>query len=206
MSRYGTTMTVLASTITTSWEVPLMRKKINLQELKKSERTMMEILMHWLRNKRKKQKLWYPWPQQTEHSVKLETNNIRYECHVVMFLSNIHSEIVRPTRRPERKCVICNGAHWASWCREKQGKPKEQKGEATAHTAHSEFAMTVHTETSVFASVALENGKAWIDCGANEVCGSWKHWMVWHVLMSSDTVQLVFHWIGHRRCGALLQM
>ena len=38
----------------------------------------------------------YPWPQQTEHSVKLETNSIRSECHVVIFLSDSHSEIVPP--------------------------------------------------------------------------------------------------------------
>ena len=31
----------------------------------------------------------------------------------------------RSTKRPERKCVICNGLHWASQCPEKQGKPKE---------------------------------------------------------------------------------
>ena len=46
-------------------------------------------------------------------------------------------------------------SHWASQCPEKQGKPRENKGEATAHTACSEFAMVVHTETSTFARKAL---------------------------------------------------
>ena len=36
-----------------------------------------------------------------EHSVMLETNSIRYECHVVIFLSNIQSEIVPPTDQNE---------------------------------------------------------------------------------------------------------
>ena len=61
------------------------------------------------------------------------------------------SERDHPTKRPERKCVICNGPIWAPQCPEKQGKPEEQNGEATAHTAHSEFAMTGHTKTSMFA-------------------------------------------------------
>ena len=34
----------------------------------------------------------------------------------------------RYNKRPERKCVICNGPHWASQCPEKQGKPGEKKG------------------------------------------------------------------------------
>ena len=55
----------------------------------------------------------------------------------------------RYNKRPERKCVICNGSHWASQCPEKQGKPGEKKGEVTAHTAYNEFSMAVHTETSL---------------------------------------------------------
>ena len=49
---------------------------------------------------------------------------------------------------------------------------KEQDGEATAHTAHSEFAMTVHTR--MFARGALETGIALIDCGATRSLGSWE--------------------------------
>ena len=63
---------------------------------------------------------------------------------------------------------------WASQCPEKQGKPKEHNGEATAHTAHGEFAMTVHTEKSMVAREALETGKALIDCGATKSMGSWE--------------------------------
>ena len=59
--------------------------------MKEVSRTMMSILMHWPRHKKKKQKLWHPWPQQTEHCVKLETSNIRYEWHVVIFLNNSYS-------------------------------------------------------------------------------------------------------------------
>ena len=39
------------------------------------------------------------------------------------------------TKRPERKCVVCNGPHWASQCPEKQGNL---------------------TETHIFAREALE--------------------------------------------------
>ena len=78
----------------------------------------------------------------------------------------------RYNKRPERKCVICNGPHWASQCPEKQGKPGEKKGELTAHTAYDELSMSVHTETSFFAKDALENGKALIDCGATKSLGS----------------------------------
>ena len=45
----------------------------------------------------------------------------------------------------------------ASQCQEKQGKPSEKRREATAHTAYSEYAMPVHTETIIFAK--LEKGK-----------------------------------------------
>ena len=80
----------------------------------------------------------------------------------------------RPNRRQERKCVICSGPHWASQCPEKQRKPGEKKGEATAHTAYSEFTMAVHTETSMFAREALETGKAMIHCSAIRSMGSWE--------------------------------
>ena len=71
-----------------------MRKTNIFQVMKAGSRTMMSILMHWPRHKKAKQKLWHPWPQQTEHHVKLETNNIRYECDVVIFLNNSCGEIV----------------------------------------------------------------------------------------------------------------
>ena len=72
----------------------------------------------------------------------------------------------RNNERPERKCVICNGPHWASQCPEKQGKPGEKKGETTAYTAYGEFSMAIHTETSMFAKEALETGKSfdWLWC------------------------------------------
>ena len=73
------------------------------------------------------------------HSVKLETK----QHQVRMSRGYFHKQQSpgdRPTKRLERKCVICNGSHWASQCPEKQGKPTEHNGEATAHTAHSEFA------------------------------------------------------------------
>ena len=75
-----------------------MRKTNNCQVMRKVSRTMMSILMsilmHWPRHKKTKQKLWHPWPQQIEHYVKLETNNIRYACYVIIFLNNSYSEIV----------------------------------------------------------------------------------------------------------------
>ena len=122
-------------------------------------------------HRKKKQKLWHPWPQQTEHSVMRARNSIRYGCHVVTFHSNRYSVTV-PNRRQERKCVICSGPHWASQCPEKQGKPDEKKGEARAHSAYSKSAMAVHTETSMFAREALETRRALIDCGATRSMGS----------------------------------
>ena len=81
----------------------------------------------------------------------------------------------RTNKRPERKCVICNGPHWASQCPEKQGKPSEKKGETTAHTTYGEFSMAIHTETSMFAQEdGLETGEALIDCGATKSMGSWE--------------------------------
>ena len=80
----------------------------------------------------------------------------------------------RSTKRPERKCVICNVHTGLHHVLKMNGKPKEQNGEATAHTTHGEFVMTVHTETSMFARAALETGKALIDCGATRSMGSWE--------------------------------
>ena len=146
-------MTVLASAITTFWKVPSMRMTINCQDMKKSLRTVSEILTHWPQHKQNKQRPWCLWPQQTEHSVMLAKNSNMCGCHMVVFFGNNHSEII-PTGDRNEKYVICNGPHWASQCPEKQGKPDEMKGEPTAHTAHSEFAMAVHTETSMFAREA----------------------------------------------------
>ena len=78
------------------------------------------------------------------------------------------------SKRPERKCVICDGPHWASQCPEKQGKPGEKKGETTAHPAYGEFSVAIHTETSMFAKEAVETEKALIDCGATKSMGSWE--------------------------------
>ena len=161
MTRSDTTMTVLANSTTDSWEVPSMRKTNIFQVMKKVSRTMMSILMRWPRHKKKKQKLWHPWPQQTEHCVKLETSNTRYEWHVVISPRQ-QLQRDRNNKKPERKCVICNGPHRASQSPEKQGKPGEKKGETTAHTTYVEFSMAIHAETSMFAQEALETGKALI--------------------------------------------
>ena len=56
--------------------------------------------------KKKKQRPWYPWPQQTEHSVKRETISIRDECHVVIFLGNSPSDIVPPRDRNESASAV----------------------------------------------------------------------------------------------------
>ena len=80
----------------------------------------------------------------------------------------------RNSKRPERKCVICDGPHWASQCPEKQRKPSEKKGETTAHTPYGEFSMAVHTEKSMFAKETLETRKVLIDCGATNSMGSWE--------------------------------
>ena len=100
--------------------------------------------------------------------MKLETNNIRYECHVVTFLNNSHSEIVttRDLKGSASSVTVHTGL---SQCPEQQGK-----GEVAAHTAYDEFSMAVHTETSMFAKEALETGKALIDCGATKSMGSWE--------------------------------
>ena len=80
----------------------------------------------------------------------------------------------RNNGRPERKCVLCGGSHWASQCPETQGRTAEKKGDATAHVAYSEFATSFHAETSMFSQEALETGSALIDCGATRCVGSLK--------------------------------
>ena len=80
----------------------------------------------------------------------------------------------RNNGRPERKCVFCRGSHWASQRPEKQGRTAGKKGDATAHVAYSEIAMSFHAETSMFSQEALETGSALIDCGATRCMGSWK--------------------------------
>ena len=125
MTRHATTMNALASAITSFCEVPSMRTTLICQEMRKSQRTTRRILMLWPRHRKKKQKLWHPWPQQTEHSVMRARNSIRYGCHVVTFLSNKYSVIV-PNRRQERKCVTCSGPHWSSVCREARETRREE--------------------------------------------------------------------------------
>ena len=70
----------------------------------------------------------------------------------------------RNNKRPERKCVICNGPHWASQCAEKQGKPGEIQRILYDSSHRNEH---VRKE-------ALETGKAFIDCGATKSMGSWE--------------------------------
>ena len=104
------------------------------QEMKKSERTMRRILMHWPRHHKKKQKLWHPWPQQTEHSLMLARNSMRYGCHVFTFLSKRYSVIVPTGDRNESAAFAAT--HAGLHNQEKQGEPGEKKGEATTHTAY----------------------------------------------------------------------
>ena len=52
-------------------------------------------------------------------------------------------------------------------------KPAERKGDATAHVACSEFAMSLHTETCMFSREAMETGKALFDGGPTRSMGSW---------------------------------
>ena len=56
---------------------------------------------------------------------------------------------------------------------DKRGRTAEKKGDATAHVAYRKFAMSLHTETSMFSQEALETGWALIDCGATRCMGSW---------------------------------
>ena len=127
-----------------------MRKTMICQEMKKSERTLRRILMHWPWHK-KKQKVWHPWPQQTEHFVTLAKNSIRYGCRVDIFLSSV---------------IVTAGDR------------KESASSATVHIGlHSVLkskGKQTHTETRMFAREALETGKALIDCGASRSMGSWE--------------------------------
>ena len=88
---------------------------------------------------------------------------ISYGCHVVIIFSNRFSVTV-PTgdRNESASSATLQSVLEQSW------KPSEKKGEATDHTAYSEFAMAVH----MFAREALKTGKALIDCGATRSMGS----------------------------------
>ena len=90
-----------------------------------------------------------------------ERNNIKQRCRVVTFLSNKYNAIVRTKE------------HWTLHCPEKQGEQGEIRGQATAHTAFSEFA-AVQTDTCIFAREGLETRKALIDAGATRFMGSWE--------------------------------
>ena len=168
---YLNTTTALPSTISTSCEVPSTRWTTSCRGLKKDLRPLRRILTHRPQHRKQKQKPWAPQPQQTEHVGMLARNNIRCECHVG--IPSGHRQRDRPNRRKERKCVICSGPHWASQCPENQGKLGEKNGETIARTAYNEFAVAVHTETSMFAREALETGEALIDCGATRSMESW---------------------------------
>ena len=80
----------------------------------------------------------------------------------------------RNNGRLKRKCVFCGGLRWASLCPDKRGRTAEKKGDATAHVAYRKFAMSFHTEPSMFSQEALQTGWALMDCGANRCMGSWK--------------------------------
>ena len=90
-----------------------------------------------------------------------ERNNIKQRCRVVTFLSNKYNAIVRAKE------------HWTLHCPEKQGEQGETRGQATAHTAFSEFAAD-QTDTCIFARGGLETRKALIDAGATRITGSWE--------------------------------
>ena len=90
------------------------------------------------------------------------------------FFPQQQSHPYRNNGRPERKCVLYGGSHWASQRPEKQGRTAGKKGDVTAHVAYSEIAMSFHAETSMFSQEALEIGSALIDCGATRCMGSWK--------------------------------
>ena len=104
----------------------------------------------------------------------------------------------RSNKRQERKCVICNGPHWASQCPEKPWTPSEKKGEATAHTAYSEFAMA-----SMIAREALETRKALIDCGGTRSMGSCEALAGLARMNEKRHGSNSFHWIAQRRRGTL---
>ena len=103
--------------------------------------------------------------------MKLETNSIRYECHVVNFLNNSYSEIVttRDQNGSASSVTVHTGHHSAL---KNKGNQVRRRAKRQAHTAYGEFSMEVHTETSMFAKEALETGKALIDCGASKSMGS----------------------------------
>ena len=93
-------------------------------------------------------------------------------AHIRDRLENDHvkSSAIRTVEGRSGKCVIRRGPHWASQCPEKQGKSCESKGNTIAQTVYSEFAMAVHSETSIFAWTVVQRDR-W-DLG--------RHWTVRH--------------------------
>ena len=134
---------------------------------------MRRILKHWPLHKKKKQKTLASLA--TANSTLRDAREKQHQVRMSRgCFPKQEVQCDRSNRRQERKYVMCSGPHWASKCHEKQGKPGEKKGEATANTAYSEVAMAVHTGTSMFAREAVETGKALVDCGATRSMGSWE--------------------------------
>ena len=81
----------------------------------------------------------------------------------------------RNNGRPERKCVLCGGSHWASQCPEEQRKDSRKEGICDSICSIQwKFATSFRAETSMFSQETLETGRALIDCGATRCMGSWK--------------------------------
>ena len=74
------------------------------------------------------------------------------------FFPQQQSHPYRNNGRPERKCVLCGGSHWASQCPEEQGRTAVKKGDATAYVAYNEKATSFRAETSMFSQETLETG------------------------------------------------
>ena len=115
---------------------------------------------------------WRHWPQTTGHCEKPERSNTRYGWHGVSFLNNSH--LPTATTGDWNGSVSFAEDHTGPQCPENRGRTAEKKGDATAHVAYRKFAISLHTETSMFSQEALETGWALIDCGATRCMGSWK--------------------------------
>ena len=152
----------------------------HFQVMKKFSRTTMSILMHWPRHKKTKQKLWHLSPQKTEHCVKLETNNIRYERHVVIFLNNTYSEIVtiRDQNGSASSVSVHIGLHSAmkNWGNQLRRREKRQP---TQRTANSLWQFTQKRACSQRKRWKQEKPRFTVVLPNLRDHG--KHWIVWHV-------------------------
>ena len=135
------------------------------------ERTVRKILTHWPRHSKKKQTLWHPWPQQTEHSRMLEKHHQVRVSRGQYPQKQGQRESTNKTQ--ERTCVICSGHTWFHSVQKSKGNHARtrERRQPMRRTANL-LCLCTQKRACSQARGALDTGKALIDCGATRSMAS----------------------------------